>query len=328
MPKSANQKLKILYLMRYLLRSSNEQHPVTVQDMIAELERYGIGAERKSIYDDLDALELFGLDVIKNRGRSTEYYIGSREFELPELQLLVDSVQSSRFITHKKTLELIKKIEGLANMYDAELLQKQVYVRNRVKSMNESVYYNVDALSTAITRNHRVHFLYFEFNVNKERQYRHDGAVYEVSPYALLWDNENYYLLAYDAAAGKLKHYRVDKMTDIEETDDPREGREAFAAVDMSAYSTRVFGMFAGEERSVTIRFAAHLAGAVLDRFGPDTMLIPQGDGSFTVTVPAVVSPRFLAWVFGFGTEAEILSPPDVRQQMKDMLLDSAKLYE
>ena len=328
MPKSANQKLKLLYLMRILLRHSDEAHPLTVQDMIDELEKYGISAERKSIYDDMESLQQFGLDIIKNRGRHTEYYVASREFELPELQLLVDSVQSSRFITQRKTLDLIKKIEGLANEFDAQLLHRQVYVRNRVKSMNESVYYNVDSLSAAISRNRRVRFQYFEFNVKKERQMRHDGAEHEVSPYALIWDNENYYLLAYDAAAGLLKHYRVDKMLHINETEEPREGREAFASVDMSAYTSRVFGMFTGEEHPVTIRFAAHLAGAVIDRFGSGVMLIPQDDDTFTVTVKAVVSPRFLSWVFGFGTEAAVLSPPTVREDMKKMLQESAAMYE
>ena len=144
MAKTGNQKLKLLVLLRYLMRQSDEQHPVTVAQMIEELERHGIPAERKSIYDDLEALRLFGIDVVQQRGKITTYYVGGRDFELPELKLLVDSIQSSKFITQRKTLALIKKIEGLASVYDAQLLERQVYVRNRVKSMNESVYYDVD----------------------------------------------------------------------------------------------------------------------------------------------------------------------------------------
>ena len=177
MAKSANQKLKLLYLMRYLLQSSDEAHPVSIQQMTEALAAHDVKAERKSLYDDLEALRLFGLDIVQTRGKTTGYYIGTREFELPELKLLVDSVQSSKFITHRKTLSLIKKIEGLASVYDAQLLQRQVYVRNRVKSMNESVYYNVDEISNAITDDRMIRFRYFEFDAAKQRRYRHDGRV-------------------------------------------------------------------------------------------------------------------------------------------------------
>ena len=236
MPKSSNQKLKLLYLMQMLLERSDENHPLTVQDMIDELSQHDISAERKSIYADLEALQLFGLDIVRSKGKSTGYYIASRDFELPELKLLVDSVQSSKFITHRKTLSLIKKIEGLASVYDAQLLQRQVYVRNRVKSMNESVYYNVDEISGAISRDRIIRFNYFEFDVNKQRRYRHDGKVYEISPFALMWDDENYYMLGYDQEAEKLKHYRVDKMTNIESAETERSGKELFAGMDMSSF--------------------------------------------------------------------------------------------
>ncbi len=215
MPRSANQKLKLLYLMQFLLEKSDENHPLTVQQMIDELACNDIKAERKTLYDDVEALRRFGLDVVAIRGKTTGYYIGSRDFEIPELKLLVDSVQSSKFITEKKTFDLIKKLESLASVYDARLLQRQVYVRNRVKSMNESVYYNVDEISNAITQNRAVRFRYFDYTVTKERRFRKDGAWYEISPFSLMWDDENYYMLGYDAAAEKLKHYRVDKMTEI-----------------------------------------------------------------------------------------------------------------
>lgn len=328
MPKSANQKLKLPYLMKYLLQRSDEQHPVTVNEMIEELARCDISAERKSIYDDLDALSRFGLDIVQVRGKNTGYYVANRDFELPELKLLVDAVQSSKFITEKKTLSLIRKIEGLCSVYEAQNLQRQVFVRGRVKSMNESVYYNVDEISGAINADRRIRFKYMEYAVDKNRRFRHGGALYELSPFALLWDNENYYLLAYDAAEGRLKHYRVDKMAEIAACTEKREGKEAFAAVDMSAYTRQVFGMFSGSVRSVKLRFANHLAGAVIDRFGKDTLLIPDGSEHFTVSIEAVVSPQFFAWVFGFGAEVELLSPADVRQAMREQALATAKLYE
>ena len=306
MPKSPNQKLKLLYLMEILLQQTDERHPMTVPEMISELARHG---------------------VAQTKSRTTGYYIGARSFEVPELKLLVDSVQSSKFITHKKTLALIKKIEGLASIYDAQLLQRQVYVRGRVKSMNESVYYNVDEIADAISRDRQIRFHYFEYTIDKQRHYRKDGAFYIVSPMALMWDNENYYLLAWDAEAQLRKHYRVDKMTDISALDAPREGMEDFSEQDLSAYTKKVFSMFTGEERTVRLRFANHLIGSVLDRFGKDVIVVADGTEHFTVSLNVVTSPKFYAWLFGFGTDVEILSPPSARQEMQEMLARIADTY-
>ena len=315
--KSPNQKLKLLYLARYLMQHSDEEHPVSTAQIIEELARNDISAERKSIYDDIEALRNFGVDIIQVKGKNGGYYIGERDFELPELKLLVDSVQSSKFITQDKTYKLIKKIESLASVYDGQLLQRQVFVSNRVKSMNESIYYTVDVISDAITQNKKIRYQYFEYTVEKERRFRHDGAFYNVSPFALIWDDENYYMLAWDSDAEKMKHYRVDKMFRVSMTDNEREGLEEFKKVDMSAYTKSVFGMFGGNEQKVKLRFANHLVGAVLDRFGRDSMIIKDGNEHFTVSVNVVVSQQFLAWVFGFGEDAEIISPDEVRDEMK-----------
>ena len=262
MARSANQKLKLLYLMRYLLRNSDENHPVTVRQMGEYLRGQGISAERKSLYDDIEALQQFGLDIIQVKdGNFYGYYVGSRDFELPELKLLVDSVQSSKFITHKKTRSLIEKIERLGSVHEADQLRRQVFVANRIKTMNESIYYNVDEIHTGIAQDRKIRFRYFDYTVAKERQFRHDGAFYEVSPYALTWDDENYYLVAYDSAAGKIKHFRVDKMVDIMAADLPRDGKEAYAALDMAVYSRKLFGMFSGQERRVRMRFDNRLVG-------------------------------------------------------------------
>ena len=325
MAKSPNQKLKLLYLMRLFLERTDEAHPVTVPELIAALGQYGISAERKSLYDDFEALRHFGLDIVQNGGK---YYVGSRDFELPELKLLVDIVQSSKFITEKKTLSLIKKLEGLASVHDARRLQREVYVRNRVKSMNESVYYNVDEISGAIQQDRAIRFRYFEYTPRKERRFRRDGLFYEASPYALLCDDENYYLLAWDNAAKQMKHYRVDKMASISPKRTARQGKEAFQALDMSAYGKSVFGMFGGAAQQVRIRFADHLAGAVIDRFGKEVVLAVEDETHFIATLPVVVSPQFFGWVVGFGAEAEVLSPPDVRQELYDYLQKTASLYE
>ncbi len=327
MAKSSNQKLKLLYLLRYLMQHSDEAHPVSMAQIIEELARNGISAERKSVYDDVEALRLFGVDIVQLKGKNGGYYIGERDFELPELKLLVDSVQSSKFITQDKTHKLIKKIESLASLYDGQLLQRQVFVTNRVKSMNESIYYAVDVISDAITQNKKIRYQYFEYTVDKEKKLRHDGAFYEVSPFALIWDDENYYMLAWDSAAEIMKHYRVDKMQKVSLADDEREGLADFEKTDMSAYTKTVFGMFGGEEQKVKLRFSNHLVGAVLDRFGRDTIIIKDGDEHFTVTVTVVVSPQFFGWVFGFGKDVEIISPEEVRTEMKKQAEEICKNY-
>ncbi len=327
MPKSPNQKLKLLYLVKFLLQNSDESHPLSMAKIIEELARNDISAERKSIYDDLESLRLFGFDIVQIKGKNGGYYIGARDFELPELKLLVDSVQSSKFITQDKTHKLIKKIEGLASIYDGQLLQRQVFVSNRVKSMNESIYYAVDGISDAITQNKKIKFRYFEYTVTKERRFRHDGAFYYVSPFALIWDDENYYMLAWDSDTEQFKHFRVDKMHGVSMLDEERDGTEAFQKIDMSAYSKSVFGMFGGNEQNVKIRFANYLAGAVIDRFGRDTLIVPDGEEHFTVNVNVAVSGQFYAWVFGFGTDAEIIAPADIREGMKKHAREIADKY-
>lgn len=328
MARSANQKLKLLYLMRYLLRNSDENHPVTVRQMGEYLRGQGISAERKSLYDDIEALQQFGLDIIQVKdGNFYGYYVGSRDFELPELKLLVDSVQSSKFITHKKTRSLIEKIERLGSVHEADQLRRQVFVANRIKTMNESIYYNVDEIHNGISNNRKIRFLYFEYNVAKERQYRHGGAYYVVSPFAMTWDDENYYLVAYDSEAGIIKHYRVDKMEKISTLDEERDGQEVYQALDMAVYTRKTFGMFTGEEIKVQMRFENHLVGAVLDRLGSEVFIVPDGPAHFTVRTDVVVSPQFFAWVLGFGPQAQIVSPAHVVDSMKAHIGSVAALY-
>ena len=328
MARSSFQKLKIIYVMEYLLKYSDEEHPVTTNQIIAYLQSHDIAAERKSIYSDIESLRDYGLDINQvSAGNNYGYFVASREFELPELKLLVDSVQSSKFITHKKTMSLIKKIENLASVYEAQLLNRQVFVKNRIKTMNESIYYNVDAIHTGIANNRKIRFHYFEYTVQKERRFRRDKAWYVISPFALTWDDENYYLVAYDTDAGIIKHFRVDKMVDIEMTEEERDGQEAYAALDMAVYARKVFGMFSGEEVSVHLRFENHLVGAVLDRLGRDVMLIADGDDHFTVRTNVVVSPQFFAWVTGFGSSAQIIGPDEVVSAMRQHIESVAQLY-
>lgn len=325
MAKSANQKLKLLRLYDILLHQSDEEHPITVPELIAKLEQWEIKAERKSIYDDLESLAALGVDIQSRKGRSPGWFIGQRDFELAELKLLVDAVQSSRFITKRKSDALIRKLETLASTHQARQLQRQVYVDRRIKTMNESIYYNVDILHTAIAHNRAITFQYFDYNVKKEKVFRHNGERYRVSPYGLIWNSENYYLVAFDHASDTMRHYRVDKMTQIEQTEDPREGGSEF---DVADYAQKHFGMFRGAEVTMTLRFESRMASVVLDRFGQDVMLIPDGADHFTVSLPLVMSPQFFGWLFGLGSGVQLKAPAHAVQAYREHLASVAALYE
>ncbi len=315
MARSEGQKKKLILLARFLESETDETHGVTLPQMLQMLEREHIRAERKSIYNDLEALRELGWDIVSRKANRECYYsLASRPFELAELKLLVDAVQSSKFLPVKKSRALIKKLEGLCSRYDAQSLQRQVYVANRVKAMNESIYYSIDTLHEALGRAKQVSFLYSEWTAEKKLRYRHGGRRYFVSPYALVWEDENYYLIAYDAAARAIRHYRVDKMSAIECEDLAREGREAFEAVDLGQYTRGMFGMFGGETTSLTLSFSERLAGVVIDRFGKDVIFLPREGGRFAVHLDLVVSPQFMGWLAGLGPEAKIEAPSEVAQ--------------
>ena len=317
MAKGTNQKLKVIYLMKILLEKTDEEHSITMNEIIDSLESYGVSAERKSLYSDIESLRQYGMDIIgKQMGRTYYYCVGNREFELAELKLLVDSVQAAKFITARKSNELIKKIENLASKYEASKLHRQVYVAGRIKTMNESIYYNVDMIHAAIGANSKITFQYFQWNVEKKMELRKGGAWYEVSPWALSWDDENYYLIAFDSQEDKIKHFRVDKMLHIGMTDEKREGKKCFQESDMAVYARKMFGMFGGEEETVKIECDNALAGVMIDRFGKDITFIKKDNGHFTVNVKVAVSRQFLAWVMALGEEAKIIGPESVIVRM------------
>ncbi len=327
MSRSSNQKLKLLYVMQMLLEKSDEAHPLSMEQILSGLGANGISAERKSIYDDIEALRLFGLDIALTKSRPAGYYIASRRFEIPELKLLVDSVQSSQFITEKKSLALIKKLERLCSVHEAQTIRRQVYVSGRIKHMNESIYYGVDAIHNGIAADRQISFKYFEYTPEKTKHYRHGGKLYVVSPFALTWDNENYYMIGYDAEEEKIKHYRVDRMEKISMIDAPRQGHEKFGAHNMNIYTRRTFSMFGGEEIRVEMEFENHFVGAVLDRFGKDVAIIKVDEAHFRISAPVAVSPQFYAWVFGLGAGAKITGPKDVADGMRSMLEAAARSY-
>lgn len=328
MPKGTNQKYKLIYIIKYLLENTDENHKVTMPQILAYLEANEITAERKSIYDDMEAIRELGIEVIGEKvGKSFYYYVADREFEMAELKLLVDAIQSSKFITEKKSQELIKKLGRLVSVHEAKQLKRQVYVAGRAKALNESIFYNVDAIHNAIEENKKISFRYFQWNTKKEMELRKNGALYEVSPWALLWEDENYYLVAYDTLSGSIKHYRVDKMLKISCMDVQREGKEHFEKFNIPEYTKKNFGMFAGEEETVKLEVHNRLIGVVLDRFGTDVMIIPADKEHFRVNVRVSVSNQFLGWIFGLGDGVKILGPENVKEKMKEEVEKIQKLY-
>lgn len=330
MPKKSNQKLKLLYIQDYLLKNTDENHAVTVKDIINYLDSCGISAERKSIYDDIDLLKLNGLDICsEKRERTVWYNVVSRNFEIYELKLLVDAVQSSKFITEKKSNELIKKLESECSRFGAYELSRQLTVINRIKSMNESIYFNVDIIHNAIRDNMKISFLYFDYNMKKEKVYRHSGKVYTVSPFSLNWDDENYYLVAHDAERNEIRHYRVDKMDKLSELSQRREGAELYDKAYIEDYSKKVFSMFGGETTKVCLEFSERLAGVVIDRFGKDIFLsVDEERKKFSFETDIVVSPNFFGWLFSFGKDARVVRPQKVLDQYKDYLRNVTEIYE
>lgn len=320
MAKSAGQKLKLLYIIKLLSESSDENHPVSTADIINYLEANDIHSERKSIYDDIRNLIDFGYDIIQVHSRlGGGYYMASRDFELAELKLLVDAVQSSKFITSRKSRALIKKLELLAGKFDAGKLQRQVYVGNRVKTENESIYYNIDSIHTGIQENKQISFDYLEWNLKKELVPR-EGGKKIVSPWALIWRDENYYLAAYDEKDEILKHYRVDKMGSVEVLKEDRKGLEQFEKTDPAVYSNQTFGMFGGREEIVTLQFPNRLIGVVLDRFGKDAEVRPMTDRVFRIRAKVNVSGQFFGWLAGIGREAVVISPAEVKEEYRNWL--------
>lgn len=326
MARSPMQKQKLLYLRKIMLEKTDENHSLTTNEIISELNAYGISAERKSLYDDLKILENYGIDICRTKTSTMRYYVGSRDFEMPELKLLVDAIQSSKFITHKKSLLLIKKIERLVSDYDGKQLQRQVYVANRVKTLNERIYYNVDTIHNAISAEKQITFKYFQWEVNfgAEKKIikteRKSGSAYQVSPWALCWDDENYYLIAYDKTADLIKHYRVDKMEDIEITSDERDGRALYEKFDIAGYTKIIFSMFGGEEVNVKLSVKNELIGVIVDRFGSDVFITKESDSTFCINVSVILSQQFYAWLFGLGDGVKILTPKRVVDEYKATL--------
>ena len=316
-----NEKLTILYLMSILMEETDREHILNADTLCDLLDsRYNISCSRKTVYRDIERLREYGLKIGQIRGSSPGYYIEQRTFELAELKLMVDAVQSSKFITVTKSEELIAKLAKLTSKENAKQLKRQIFIYNRPKTGNETIYANVDVIHEAINANKQISFSYCEWTVRKELKQRRDGEKYQVSPWSLTWDDENYYLVAYDKSVDKIKHYRVDKIEKIRLLPDRREGKEQFRGFDLAAFAKKTFGMYGGEDQRVSLYCENHLAGVIIDRFGKDVMMIPKGEDHFHVNVLVAVSPQFFGWVTGIGTGMQIAGPPHVRKHYEEYL--------
>lgn len=328
MPRSFNQKLKILYLMKLLQEKTDREHPVSVKDIIQTMEAYGISVERKTVYDDIETLRTFGMKIGSRRGKPAGFYLEERTFELPELKFLMDAVQSSKFITEKQSAALVRKLEDLASVHEAKKLKSQVFLMPGIKTLNEEIYTNIETIYDAISANRQISFRYYQWTLSRELKPKRGGERYRVSPGKLLWNNDNYYLMGLDESGGIVKHYRVDKMMDVAVEEEKRSGESVFRDFDMGRFSAETFGMFDGKETILKIRFSNELVGVVLDRFGKKAVLQRSDDTHFFLQTHIRVSGQFFGWLTGLGPGAEIVSPEKVRKEYKSFLTKILKTYK
>ena len=320
MANAGNQKLKLLYIMEIFLRETDEHHSINASEIVKKLAERGIVTERKSVYRDIDILVDFGMDIVRSPETKAGFYLAGRTFELPELKLLADAVAASKFITDSKSAQLEKKIEQLASRYEAKQLQRQVVVSDRVKTENEKIYYAIDVIYNCIDNNHQMEFQYSEWTVEKKRQLRKNGAIYRVSPEFLLWDNEYYYLVAFDELAGAIRHYRVDKMENAKERDEARGGVEARKNLRRADYARK--------PRTVVLYCKKELVGVMLDRFGTEASVRPEGKEEIALRTEVEVSPQFFGWLAGLGDKVRIQAPADVAESYREYLRGILSRYE
>lgn len=323
------QKIKILYLLQILMDYTDATHDITLQEIIDKLALYGVTAERKSLYDDFTKLAEFGIEVEKTQyNRNAHYKITNRKFELAELKLLVDSVQSAKFITEEKSHELIKKLEHLASKYEASNLQRQVYVSGRVKSMNTDVLTNVDMIHKAIASNVMISYQYYQWNTKKEMELRRNGERYVISPWGLLWEDENYYMVGFDQSADRIKHFRVDKMLNMRMESVKREGRERFQELNMGMYAKKMFGMFDGEEQRVTLLCKNEMAGVMIDRFGKEIPMLKADESHIKVIVNVALSRHFMGWLMSLSDGVRVISPEPVVFAIREEIERMKRQYD
>lgn len=339
MARTENQKLKALYIAKYIMEYSDENHDFTATDIIQYLEEeHGITAERRSVYRDLNALQdVFGFDIESKQGG--RFRLCSRQFEFDDLRLLAECVDAAKFISASKAKELVSMLSELCSIYQAEQLESETFVCNRAKTTQKGTLTIISKIRAAMSKQQngsphipqKITFKYLKYNIKDMHTLteRRKGSPYKVSPYKLLINDGNYYLLAFDDSSQEMRTYRIDRMKDVRLIDEPREGQQAFSQIDIETYTQRVFSMFGGEEKRVSIRFINPLLDTAVDRFGlgKDVFYRPDDDRHFVVTANVEISNQFFAWICGFGKRAKIVGPTDVAQKMQQFLSQISYMY-
>lgn len=329
MPRSSNQKQKLLLLADIFRTETNEDHPITLARLIEILSNNGIEAERKSLYDDIEVLCQYGMEIEKvGASRNTAYYYAGGTFGVHELKLLADAVACSKFITEKKSKELVTKLSSLANRHDADELKRNVIVSDRVKNANEQIYYTIDAIQQAIREKKKIRFLYFDYDCKKTKKYHNGGAYSEVSPYALCWREENYYLVGYYGKYESVTNFRADKIEKVEILDEKR--IEPPKDFNLNEYTKKRFGMFSGSDLRVTLRVHNSLSGVIFDRFGKSITVYndDEDENYFVINQPVTASPIFYGWICQFGEKMEILAPDNIRQDFRKYIKKIYNIYK
>lgn len=319
-------KRRMVLLWKLLYDQTDEEHPVTTYDIVDYMAENGIKVSRKTIKPDVDLMVECGFDIVTVSGKPNKYFWGSRELQVPELKLLLDAVSSSRFLTKKKSDELKTKLTGLASIHQRKQLSRHIYTTNTVKPRNESIYYTVDRINDAIEARCRISFKIVEFDGKRRKVYRNDGETYIVSPYALYWNDDFYYVVGWSDKHEGVSAFRADRMDHLEILDEKAVRRPKGFRI--SDYSHKVFEMFDGEEVAVTLQCKNQLMKYVIDRFGDKFKFEPGNDGTFTCEVEVCLSPTFYGWVFGFGGDIRILSPDEAVQsivQMSEKMISAMK---
>ena len=306
----------LLLLRQYLYQQTDEQHPASVTDILAFWQQHGIQAGRKSVYTDIELLQYAGMDIVCVKSSQNKYFVGQRLFELPELKLLVDAVESSRFITEKKSTALIKKLGHLTSTAQAEQLNRRIYMGGTPKPENESIYYNVDTIHNAVQKKQQITFQYFEYTPKKEKVLKHDGYKYRFSPYAMIWNRDCYYAVGWSEKHGKIAQFRVDRMTAVEPLEHTAVQTLDF---DPAEYVRKVFGMYPDNLCTVELLCDNEVMRSVIDRFGENVQTETVDEQHFRATVEVAPSPPFFSWVFTFSGKIRIVSPAAVLEEMRDM---------
>ncbi len=324
----SKQRLKLLYLLRILSDESDDERGLTMPQIIDRLNEYGISAERKAVYRDLEALRVYGFEIGTLPRRPVQYVLKGRLFDQAELLLLVDAVQSSRFLTKSRSDSLVRSLRSLASKRKGRELARHVHVEGRIKMQNESVFYNVDVIQEALARKRKVSFRYFKYDEGKQQRLQHEGERYVETPVVLTYVDGCYYLVVYNDKHEGFATYRVDRMTSLMVSDEPATRNEAVASFDISTYEARVFGMFAGDPVKATLRVHADAMGAVIDKFGRDVETMAIGDGWARVYAHVMESPTFFGWLAQFGSLVTIEAPERLRASYQEHLRGILGEYE